>query len=321
MPHFQLTAPQLQRDLEWIAFSPVILDIHNLPDGYWLTHQLSNKIKLQINNSDLTKIIERLASRKSYLLGIYYEVLWHYLLAEKLNYLVLATNLQIKSDKGTLGEFDLIYQASTQKKLYHRELAVKYYLGLPCDPQQSYSPWSNWMGPGLKDRLDLKINKLINKQGLLSQTTEGQTVLKQQHLFPVTPEILLQGYLFYPFELYCPPPEYAKPDHLFGYWLTTDQLESFIDAFTLSSQFTVLDKHEWLSTFSSDINKIQPRLLTQTALKAHANQHFEYSPYPFPLLIANGLPCKQNWQENLRFFLVPNNWLANATEKISYYNS
>ncbi|WP_163834569.1 DUF1853 family protein [Spartinivicinus ruber] len=312
MLNMPLSISQLKRDLHWIANSPVILDITNLPEGYWLTRPLPKKIKLVVSNYDLKQVTERLTVRKSHLLGIYYEVLWHYLLAEKLGYKLRATNLQVKSDKGTLGEFDLIYQTKNSNQFFHRELAVKYYLGLPCEPKLEQTPWSYWVGPGLRDRLDLKANKLVNKQGRLSQSTAGHELLKQQHLLPVTAEILLQGYLFYPFGSYCPPPQHANINHLMGYWLTPQQLTEFIEYKQLSASFIVLAKHEWLSAFNSSTNIIQHRLLSSAALSQYATQHFTNSPYPYPLLIASGTSHNEIWQENVRFFLVSDNWLVKA---------
>ncbi|MDE1465008.1 DUF1853 family protein [Spartinivicinus poritis] len=312
MTTLQLSLDQLERDLNWIANSPVLLDLHYLPTGYWLTSPLHQHAQFTVNQHDLKNLTERLASRKSHLLGIYYETLWYYLLAEKLGSKLCATNLQIKSSKGTLGEFDLIYRASSSDQLFHRELAVKYYLGLPCHSQENVSPWSCWVGPGLKDRLDLKVNKLINKQGRLSQSIEGQTLLQERQLFPVTAEILLQGYLFYPFAAHCPAPEHAYTNHLTGYWLTSSQLSEFIDHKQLTDEFVVLAKHEWLSPFSNTTSTVQHRLFSSAALSHYATQHFTTSAYPYPLLIASGSSNHQFWQETLRFFLVPDDWLRRA---------
>ncbi|MCX4024949.1 DUF1853 family protein [Endozoicomonas sp. SM1973] len=316
MTSLPLTLDQLHRDLLWIANSPVMLNLNYLPAGYWLTSPLHQYAQFAVDQYDLKKVTDCLASRKSHLLGIYYETLWHYLLAAKLNCKLQTTNLQVKSNQGTLGEFDLIYQASSSEQPFHRELAVKYYLGLPCDSSEAHSPWSYWVGPGLKDRLDLKVNKLINKQGRLSQSIEGQALLQQHQLFPVTAEILLQGYLFYPFAAHCPAPQHACIDHLTGYWLTTSQLAEFIEHNQLTDEFVLLAKHEWLSAFSNTTSAIQHRLFSSAALNHYATQHFTTSAYPYPLLIASGSSNHQFWQETLRFFLVPDDWLEKAKKTI-----
>ena len=189
-------------------------------------------------------------------LGIYYENLWHFLIRQHSQLELLAHNLQVvrehQDTRTTLGEFDLIYRFNQQ--IVHRELAVKFYLGVPAS-DSSASPWQQWVGPGLKDRLDRKMHRLLNHQILLSDTPEGRQTLAEFDPGLVKKDILVQGRLFYPMFADCPPPVNSHPDHLRGYWLTCSEYKNWLnqkqpfDSLILNKPFW-LNNEEPVSDFS-----------------------------------------------------------------------
>ena len=79
-----------------------------------------------------------------------------------------ARNLPIMRDRRTLGELDFVYYCQHRQRHVHLETAVKFYLGVPAAhklqwtaQQQPALSWSQWLGPGCKDRLDLKLLKML----------------------------------------------------------------------------------------------------------------------------------------------------------------
>ena len=191
-------------------------------------------------------------------LGIYYENLWQFLITQHPDLTLLTHNLQVIQNqqgvKTTLGEYDLIYH--TGNRIYHRELAIKFYLGVPLS-NTSESPWHQWVGPRLKDRLDRKMQRLCHHQILLSETTEGQQALAAFDSKPVTKEILVQGRLFYPMFAHCPPPAQINPDHLRGYWLTISDYEIWLSKRSAPNS-QILKKPFWIDNDDPDAG-LSPR--------------------------------------------------------------
>ncbi|USE38854.1 DUF1853 family protein [Endozoicomonas sp. SCSIO W0465] len=275
-------------------------------------------------------LLASLVNQKSNpLLGIFYETLWQFLLSQLPEGQIVAANLQVKGEKNgqpaTIGEYDLIYRLKNQ--FIHRELAIKFYLGISGKNNSNQgSPWRHWVGPGLKDRLDRKMDRLLHHQALLSDTDEGQAALLTLGIEqPVQKEILIQGRFFYP--LYpmncagsrtvplteiiesgigstvehpasrlCQPPERCNPDHLKGYWLTQNQ-------FLLSTRFTddisyqVPQKVQWLN--QSPITE----LLDHDALMRQLQQQRR------PVYIR---AVHQALQAPLHLFIVPDDWPEKA---------
>ncbi len=228
-------------------------------------------------------------------LGLYYEALWHYLLRQHPECTLLAHNLPVRTprDKGnaTLGEFDVIYQYRNQ--IFHRELAVKFYLGIPDkNSSELTSHHHQWVGPGLKDRLDRKLQHTLNHQIQLSNKPEAMDVLKGIHVDSVQKEILIQGRLFYPLHGNCPPPLHSHPDHLRGLWMTLSEFKDWHPKQKLQV-FCMPEKRQWID------NKPTAQWLTAneliTKLEADHSPQLVYS--------------KKGW-----FFVVTDKWPARACE-------
>lgn len=209
----------LRQSLEWIQTSPTLF---SRAASVWMTDcPLPCGVPpLSLHDGMISKLAERIKQRNNPLLGIYYETLWQWLLEQHPDFELLAHNLQVgahqkktlsaetasvehpaPSPGRTLGEFDLIYRC--QGSVFHRELAVKFYLGLPSAltglERHRTSPWHHWIGPGLRDRLDRKLNRLIHHQINLSDHPESQQTLNLMGIKALPEkEILIQGRLFYP---------------------------------------------------------------------------------------------------------------------------
>lgn len=148
---------------------------------------------------------------------------------------VLASNLAVRKGGETLGELDLVYRHGG--RVVHREVAVKFYLAAkPGDDP------SAWIGPGRRDRLDLKLGHLAKRQLTLPRRAEAEGAWPEELPFPDRSEVLLLGALF------SPPddlrlPSGAEKDATHGRWYyARDFAERFGDA-----PWGVLEKPWWLS--------------------------------------------------------------------------
>ncbi len=253
----------LHQALLWIQNNPPLFQQRANP--LCLDHPLPANIQPpDTDDSSLARLVGQIRAKNNPLLGIFYETLWQFLLGQLEQTRVLAANLQVNDDQQvTVGEYDLVYQYHGQ--IIHRELAVKFYLGVP---DGNSNRWCYWVGPGLRDRLDWKMNRLLHHQATLSDTVAGRETLQTQGIeWPVNKEVLIQGRLFYPlinddkrfslnrFSLgntgqsgvadLLPPPAYCNPNHWRGFWLTTSQLAASTRNTTLSYQMP--GKFQWLN--------------------------------------------------------------------------
>lgn len=88
---------------------------------------------------------------------------------------LIADNLQVKDNRQTIGELDLLFYKDEQA--IHLEIAYKFYL---YDDMQEYeNPLDYWVGPNRTDSLSLKLKKLIKKQLPLLHKLETQSILRE----------------------------------------------------------------------------------------------------------------------------------------------
>ncbi|PJE78371.1 hypothetical protein CI610_02698 [invertebrate metagenome] len=310
-----LTNRLLADEIQWMQRSAPILG--NQASPYCLDTPLPPKARvLSIKDCNLNKLNRMMAAKRDHLLGIHYETLWQYLFSLFPDLSVLFCNLQVQDEKKTQGEFDLIYRSLKTGQVFHRELAIKFYLGIPVmeptnkiSTQTPSTPWSQWVGPGLNDRLDKKAYHLIQHQIALSKTPAAQHILNQNNIAEVTPEILFQGYLFYPAAGDCPPPCYASPDHQKGYWVMLSDLQPWLSALTRTFQFFCLPRPLWIARYST--NSHGDGLSMKTLY--HQVQH-QFLACPHPILVSACTKNRHYSLESFRFFIVPDEWPKAAQE-------
>ncbi|GAL36185.1 hypothetical protein JCM19240_1627 [Vibrio maritimus] len=101
-------------------------------------------------------------------LGFLYQELCRRLFECSDNHGVFAEEIQLQQDGRTLGAIDFLIEKPDQQQLEHWEVAIKFYLlkdGL-------------WYGPNAKDRLDKKLNRMLEHQLKMS----GTPAFKAQYL-------------------------------------------------------------------------------------------------------------------------------------------
>lgn len=302
------TAEQVTNALKWLLNSPVLLD--NRRHSMLIASPLPMAYQPDITGmlQHINHLLSELQFIRSHLLGIYYETLWQFIFKNLKETRLIHCNRQVQSDKRTVGEFDLIYFCTVRNTFIHREMAVKFYLGLP----NARSP-REWIGPGINDRLDLKFTRMLEQQCLLSQTVEGKRSLETLGITDIISEVLLQGCLFYPFGKHCDAPDIASNHHLRGEWLPMCELNHYLEHHKIS-HVAHLTKHEWITETINrrSTDPTHSRVQTKEWLRPSSllTQHRE------PVMLSGLKDTAGHPNETHRFFLVPDDWEKQAYLRI-----
>lgn len=209
------------RDLAWALLSPPLLDRvdgetprHPLRASSWAAQRGQLETWLHDLERRPQALLERLPAVNGNRLGRYYEQLWQFALQAAPDIRLLAANLTIRDHGRTLGELDLLLD--DDEGLQHIELAVKFYLG-PTWADGRVT--GNWLGPGRLDRLDLKLERLLQHQLRLTRLPAAREPLQQLSARTASASLWLGGYLFYPWPGGCSAPAGAGVRHLRGAWV------------------------------------------------------------------------------------------------------
>ena len=225
-------------------------------------------------------------------LGFYFERLYRVLLEELLGWEILIQNRQVQANGRTLGELDFIVHNRNEGRLEHHEIAIKYYLGVP----ETNGP-TRWYGPNAKDRLDLKISRMINTQSQRTRLPEAQVLLAEAGISgPITPRLFMPGYLFYPSRPDYAIPDYVPEDHLAGRWQYVSEL-----AASSTRHWVVLNKPDWIGPWQQ-----AHAPAAEESAHALAAIEREHVPLLFAALAQN--EPDGPWREVDRIFVVPENW-------------
>lgn len=237
-------------DLAWAVSSPPILNDQGGEctwfDGLWYReryHEIEHRL-LQLDR-DPMRLQQLLQAQKDQRLGNYFETLWAYALELDPRYQLVERNLQIIDGERTLGEMDFIVFDNDTGRYAHWELAIKFYLGVG-----DTSRHQAWYGPGKKDRLDLKVDHLRDRQTLLSTNPLVRARLDQRGIVISDCAVILKGRLFYPWQCRALryQPQAANPSHLAGSWLTRDQ---FLQGSDPDQRYLPLIRRGWMSEYST----------------------------------------------------------------------
>lgn len=238
----------LVRDLAWVLASPPLLQppgtgVRWLDAAWGHAAWAASQDWLAALDRDPAPLQNAL-SRRPGRLGSYFESLLDCWLAWPGNplYRRLYHGLPVRHDKRTRGEFDFLVEERANGEVQHWEVAVKFYLGIAPGGDAS-----SWVGPGLKDRLDLKLAHLLNHQLPLANLPAARQLLTALALPMPRPVCLLRGRLFYPAD--APPadwaPTQAAPGHLSGWWMpAADFLRHFDNPALL---WLRLPREHWLA--------------------------------------------------------------------------
>ncbi|WP_411767614.1 DUF1853 family protein [Winogradskyella sp. A3E31] len=181
---------------------------------------------------------------------------------------ILAENIQIKKDRETIGELDMLFLQNHQP--IHLEIAYKFYL---FDPNYIRKQTLDcWIGPNRKDHLSLKIKKLKEKQLPLLYHPECKSALHQLGLSSddIIQKICFKAQLFVPLKIDAIDISPLNKDCIYGFYLNQNNrilLEGY--------ELYIPEKLDWL---------IEPHLSVQwdtyTNLKAELDALLESKRSP-----------------------------------------
>lgn len=278
--------------LTWLCQAPQLLDC---PETFPLRDHLPDDWPSRLAGwaIDPESRPAALAEPANPRLGYYFERLYECMLTEFLGWPLLAKNLQVRDVAGrTLGELDFVVQNPHTGAVEHHEIAVKFYLGYAGQGEDT-----RWFGPNSRDRLDLKVNRLLEHQSRLGERPETQALLADLGVDePVTPRIFLPGYLFYPDGGTVQLPDFVPGDHLRGHWLYHHETRS-----RDTRHWVPLHKPHWLGPWWQQ--EPPDAGLASTALAS-------VEEYRRPRLFAALEQATDTgfWHETARTFVVPSSW-------------
>ncbi len=134
-------------------------------------------------------------------------------------------NLPIRDGQSTLGELDMLVRDRDNGKLWHWELALKFYLGTP----------DHWYGPNSRDTLARKHQHLFKQQLPRSTLPACQRLLYERGLRVDGQALLTRGRLFYRHG--HPGSPERHPNHERGWWMPARSLPQH--------RWQVIDKKSW----------------------------------------------------------------------------
>ncbi len=278
-------------------------------DDIWCEQQFQQHSKwLSVLDTNPKPLMDWLAPRYNPRLGYYFESLVEFWLRHTFAQHLIVPHLQVKNDRHsprTIGEFDYLLADSATQRILHWEVAVKFYLYFQQPDSRIL-----WYGPNPRDRLDLKLQRLFHHQLALSRLSAAQKTLQQAGLtWPVTPHLLLKGYLFYPshsdWRHRLDTPD-LSPQHARGWW-------------TYLNSFEIPNAHEdrcWL--YLPRLHWLAPAVVrgeAENALMDFAQLHsfcldlLQRKQRP-PLIAEMRRSETGSWQEVSRGFVVPQQWPA-----------
>ena len=225
------------QDLAWVIQSPPVIS-GDINGTHWLS-KADCELEYQACFDTLRQLDQNphplqdvLGQIKPYVLGRRFECFVKFWLEISPNFELLDCNVVLQNAKQTLGEADFFIRDLATDQLIHLEVSVKFYLGV-----NNLSHMHHWYGTSLRDRLDIKFNRLVNHQTQLSQKFPQQMPYRVDASW-----CLLKGRMFYPDHTPVIPAFFAE-DCPQGRW-------KIVDANTYPKRFMSLHKQQWLTEIS-----------------------------------------------------------------------
>lgn len=294
--------PLAVRDLQWAVSSPLLLRQAPQPN---LFADIETAVFLKKIRSEPAPLLEYLADKDTKALGSYFEHLIIFWLSSLPSVSLIKSNLQIFQGKQTIGEIDVIFEH--HKKIFHWEMAVKFYLNIASGQKTSH-----FVGPRLKDRLSAKLQHIFNHQIPLINAPETTKALASIEGKDVVSSAMVKGILFHPStrqSTFLPQlPPVVSPNCRSGSWLTPSHL-SKMESLDFD-HFLILKKTLWFTDFYYHDEVSSGSL---ACFKIRANELMKSHNTPFMACLFRSTDNEIYTSEN-RIFIVPDNWPDLAAE-------
>ena len=205
-----------------------------------ISARLAPRLLRQLCEADLQGAASRL--------GVYFENLWAFALAHHPDYRLLHRNLPLRAEGRTLGELDFVVRHLPSGTTEHWEVAVKFYLQVGAE---------YWVGPGLRDRLDIKLARMRDHQLPVVRNPAASALLQQQGIHIDRQWTLMPGRLFRPLTtLSSTLGDDINVDCAGYWWATADQ---FVQHFTPRNLlWAAMPKRTWLAPWHRPLPGGQP---------------------------------------------------------------
>jgi uncharacterized protein len=241
-------------------------------------------------------------------LGIYAESLLGFFLAHGPCARLIAANVPLRHGRRTIGECDFLLETATGARL-HWELAVKFYLHIGESVEErarGVARLSDYVGPNLQDRFDLKHARLVTHQLALTTRAEFASLGLAG---PWDAQLYIKGRLFYHDARVAPAPEVGE-DHLRGFWMTASewrQAHGAHEPAQTARAWVVQPRMAWLAS-----RRLSPEDAKQLLADARSiRQRLEETTTP-TMIAAYVRDEEACWMEESRGFIVPDDWPQRA---------
>lgn len=296
------------RDLAWAIGSPGLLDetwpaySGRVVEDVWCRAQLKTcaqwLIALDIEPRSLHDFIAQRPTRR---LGHYFESLIAFFLAYIADTQIIATNLQVQNAQRTLGEYDFLFR-DADGNICHWEAAVKFYLQAePLSEQRAF------IGRAVRDRLDIKLDRVFQHQLQLGHTPAGRAALPNGVVLKKT-QAFIKGYLFYPVtqvgKYFIPitPIPGVSDKHLSGWWI--HHPVGSLPQTTPTSCWIILPRIRFLAPVRLDA---EASVMGQAEICAALNAHFAVSRESVHVVELQR-DMNNSWREATRGFVMCSKW-------------
>ena len=293
------------RDLAWVIGSPGLLDetwtayAGRVVDDAWCRKQLNTSAPwLTELDNEPRNLHDFIAQRPTRRLGQYFESLIAFWLAHIPNTQIIATNLQVQNAQRTLGEYDFLFR-DADGNICHWETAVKFYLQAePLLEQRAF------IGLAVRDRLDIKLDRVFQHQLELGHTPAGRAALPTGIVLKKT-QAFIKGYLFYPAaqagKSSIPIPG-VSDNHLSGWW--TRHPVSPLPQTTPDSYWTILPRLRFLAPVRLDA---EASVMERAEICAALDAHFAVSDESVQVIELQR-NMDNSWREATRGFVMCSKW-------------
>lgn len=189
--------PDHWANLLWALSSPHIVRGNGLP---WLPPQRRAELADFFSRADISARLAPLLNKdlssgdrhgSASRLGVYFENLWAFAFTNHPHYELRYRNLPLRVAGRTLGELDFVVHHLPSGHTEHWEIAVKFYLQVTGE---------YWVGPGLRDRLDIKLARMREHQLPLIRQPAALEILQQYNIQIERQWALMPGRLFRPLD-------------------------------------------------------------------------------------------------------------------------